>query len=104
MMPSPWYKMIALKFNDHPVGGICGHVSTSPFTGDIESIVDFIYVAPDYRFGLVPIRILLSDFEVWAKGNGATSSYCNSYKYDAGSILMRRCGYNEHQRSYRKIL
>lgn len=76
----------------------------SPYTATLEAIIDFIYVLPEYRFGTVPGGILMGDFEKWANEEGATTVYCANPMGDAGARIMRRYGYDESQRTYKKVL
>ena len=67
-------------------------------------MVDFIYILEEYRFGFTPSRILLDDFSAWAKAEGATTVYCANTMGDVGARIMRRFGYSESQRTYKKVL
>lgn len=100
-LSKPYHWSRVLLYEDAvPVGGLVGHIDMGLFNGEKRAVVVFVYIDPDYRFGVAPFKLLLSDFEAWARGAGAVDVVVSSQS----RALMRRMGYNEFETSYIKRL
>ena len=100
-LSQPYHRSRVLLYEDTcPVGGLVGHIDMGLFSGEKRAVVVFVYIDPDYRFGVPPFRLLVEDFENWARDAGAVDVVMSN----PSRILMRRLGYTEFETSYIKRL
>lgn len=100
-LSQPYHRSRVLLYDDAvPVGGLIGHIDMGLFNGEKRAVVVFVYIDPDYRFGVAPFKLLLNDFEAWARCAGAVDVVVSSQS----RALMRRMGYHEFETSYIKRL
>lgn len=90
-LSKPNHRSRVLLFNDTvPVGGLVGHLDMGLYNGEKRAVIAFVYIDPDYRLGLVPFKLLLTDFESWAREAGATGIVAANNSH----AIMRRMGYS----------
>jgi len=100
-LSKPYHWSRVLLYEDSvPVGGLVGHIDMGLFNGEKRAVVVFIYIDPNYRFGVPPFRLLVEDFENWARGAGAVDVVMSN----PSRILMRRLGYDPFETTYIKRL
>lgn len=100
-LSKPNHRSRVLLFEDTtPVGGLIGHLDIALFGGFRRAVVVFVYIAPDYRFGIEPFRLLVQDFEAWAREAGAHDVVISN----RSRALMSRLGYQEFETSHIKRL
>ena len=90
--------------NGEAGGALCGLLSPSLFTGDLEAHEIFWYVRPEYRTGRSGL-LLLKAFEQWAAAHEARYLFMSHFMNSPTlGNLYRRRGYVEFQHTYRKEL
>lgn len=99
-LSQPNHRSRVLLYNDLPVGGLIGHIDMALYEGHKRAVIVFVYIDPDYRFGVPPFRLLVEDFENWARDAGAIDVAMTS----TSQALMHRMGYVEFETSYIKRL
>lgn len=97
--PNHWSRVLLFE-DTTPVGGLIGHLDMGLFNGKKRAVVVFVYIDPDYRFGVPPFRLLVEDFESWARDAGAVDVVMSN----PSRMLMRRLGYTPFETSYIKRL
>lgn len=89
-----------LTCNGSPVGACVGELRKKIFTDELVGTVVFVYVHPDFRFGMDLVQMLLLDFEAWAKENKAVQT---TFTHE-NTRLASRLGYTFSEATHVKAL